>query len=155
MDIDNMLNVSHISLNDNLQKQKDVFKRIAELAVANGIASCEESIVDGLVAREQESTTGFMDGFAIPHTQVNAIQKPGIVIVSTKQGVEWNSMDGEPARFMIALLIPVNEAGTTHLNVLASLSRMLMHDKVRRELLSASNAEDVLKQIRLALTKQD
>ncbi len=153
--IDNMLNVNHISLNDHLPTQKDVFERIAELAVVNGIASSKKSIVDGLTAREEESTTGFMDGFAIPHTQVDDIQKPGIVVVSTDQGVEWNSMDGEPARFIIALLIPANEAGTTHLNALASLSRMLMHDEVRRELLSASNAEDVLERITSTLAKQD
>lgn len=152
MGIENMLNVNHISLNENLTTQAEVFERIAELAVTNGIASSQQQIVDGLAAREKESTTGFMDGFAIPHTQVDEIQKPGIVIVSTSQGVEWQSMDGEPTRFMIALLIPAGEAGTTHLNLLASLSRMLMHEEIRQELLIAASAKEVLNKLTEALT---
>lgn len=153
MGIADILNVNHICLNENLTTQTEVFERIAALAVANGIAPSQQKIVDGLAAREKESTTGFMDGFAIPHTQVDAIQKPGIIIVSTVQGIEWQSMDGEPTRFMIALLIPAGEAGTTHLNVLASLSRMLMHEDIRQKLLNASSATDVLEQVQAALTK--
>ena len=147
MDRNNILNIHHISLNEELVSQQEVFERIAELAVQNGIASSQKKVVEGLLERERLSTTGFLDGFAIPHTQVGEIVRPGIVILSTKHGIEWRSMDDQPTRFFIALLIPKNEAGTIHLQILSSLSRMLMHDDTRQNLLSAESAQEVLEKI--------
>lgn len=138
-----MLKKSLIKVQTTCQTQKEVFQEIATLAVREGLATDEEAVVLGLENREKESTTGFTDGFAIPHTKSEAIQKPGIVIIVNEQGIEWNSMDDKPAKFFISLLIPEQEAGTTHLNLLAAISRMLVHDEVREALLKTKSAEDI------------
>lgn len=151
MTINSLLNHHHIHLNQDLQTQKDVFHHIADVAVRQGIATSEEDVVNGLLAREQESTTGFQDGFAIPHTQVDAIQHPGIIIVSTQNGVAWQSLDEQPATFFIALLIPENNAGTMHLTLLSSISRILMHEDVRDTLATAQSAEQVMQPFETAL----
>ncbi|WP_054950837.1 PTS sugar transporter subunit IIA [Numidum massiliense] len=151
MEIESLLNPALIKIDENLKTQKDVFARIAELAVVGGIASSKRRIVKGLLAREKEGTTGFLDGFAIPHTQVKDVLKPGIVIVRTMEGVEWQSMDGKPIRFTIALFVPEREAGSTHLTLLASLSRMLVHEEARERLLAAESAQEVYEQLRMAL----
>lgn len=139
-----LLNINTISLNEKLATQQDAFEKIAEMAVTNNLSFSKQSVIEGLLAREAQGTTGFMDGFAIPHTKSLAIEKPGMVILTLSEGLEWESMDDQPVRFIISLLIPENEGGTTHLSLLASLSRMLMHSENRERLLNASTREEIL-----------
>lgn len=147
-----LLDIEQININQDFKTQNDVFESIASIAVDRGIASDFTAVVEGLKKREQESTTGFQDGFAIPHAQVSAISEPGIVVVSSKEGIEWNSLDGKPATFFIALLIPKDQAGTTHINALASVSRMLIHESNRKALAGAESPEQVLDILSSALS---
>ncbi|MGG0554735.1 PTS sugar transporter subunit IIA [Priestia aryabhattai] len=147
-----MLRIQNIEINKNLNNQHEVFERIAEIAVENNFSSSKQLVIEGLSTREKQGTTGFMEGFAIPHTKSTAIKEPGIVIITLSEGIEWESMDGQPARFIISLLIPENESGTTHLSLLSSISRMLMHSEIRESLLNASNQEEVLKELNKALS---
>lgn len=147
-----MLNIQNIKINENLNNQHEVFERIAEIAVENNLSSSKQLVIDGLSAREEQGTTGFMEGFAIPHTKTAAIKEAGIVIITLSEGIEWESLDGQPARFIISLLIPESEGGTTHLSLLSSISRMLMHSEVRESLLNASNEEEILKELNHAIS---
>ncbi|WP_347835275.1 PTS sugar transporter subunit IIA [Gracilibacillus sp. JCM 18860] len=83
----------------------------------------------------------------MPHVQVDAIKRPAIIIVSSNSGVEWNALDGKPASFFISLLVPKKEAGTTHLQALASISRMLIHKEKREVLASAENTTTVMEEL--------
>ncbi|RBW68660.1 PTS sugar transporter subunit IIA [Bacillus taeanensis] len=151
--MNNLLNLTQIKLDQNLSSQQEVFELISQIAVDHGIANSKQEVIDGLKHREEESTTGFQDGFAIPHTQTSAITKPGIVVVSSNDGIEWESLDEKPARFFISLLIPEEEVGTTHIKALASLSRMLIHDDKREKLLNAESADTVYETINEALNQ--
>ncbi|WP_053219982.1 PTS sugar transporter subunit IIA [Virgibacillus senegalensis] len=146
-----LLSPSQICLNQSLTSQEEVFELIGNLAVDAGLASSAVQVAEGLKQRELESTTGFQDGFAIPHTQNQAIKSAGVVIVKNQKGIEWNSLDDKPAQFFIALLIPKEEAGNTHIQALASLSRMLIHKENRKELLYADNEDAILSKIGEAL----
>jgi fructose PTS system EIIA component len=139
----NMIQPTFIQLNTTALSQTGVFQVIADIAVENSIATNAEEVVRGLQAREAQSTTGFQDGFAIPHTQTEAVVKPAIVIVRTETGIEWESFDNQPAFFFLSLLIPKSEAGTTHLQALSTLSRVLMDDEQRQALLDAKTNEDL------------
>ncbi len=136
--------LSQIAVNETLADQQEVFNRIASIAVKQGIASSKELVIEGLMQREKEGTTGFMDGFAIPHTKQTAIRKASVIVLKLSNGIEWESMDGEPVRFVISLLIPEEEASSTHLTLLSNISRMLMHSDVRQSLLRAEKPEEVL-----------
>ncbi|MET3656256.1 MULTISPECIES: PTS sugar transporter subunit IIA [Sporosarcina] len=151
--MNNLIQPSFIQLNVNATSQSEVFKTIADVAVQNGIATSAQEVVEGLHVREQQSTTGFQDGFAIPHTHAEAIVKPAIVIVRTENGVEWESFDDQPAFFFLSLLIPKTAAGTTHLKALASLSRMLMNEDKRQGLLDAKTNESLAELIGNTLTE--
>lgn len=142
-----LLNKDQIKIKQPLTTQKEVFQQIAAIAVDQGITSDPDEVIDGLLKREQEGTTGFQDGFAIPHVQVDAIKRPAIIIVSSSSGVEWNALDGKPASFFISLLVPKKEAGTTHLQALASISRMLIHKEKREVLASAENTTTVMEEL--------
>ncbi|MGM7719747.1 PTS sugar transporter subunit IIA [Metabacillus sp. Hm71] len=149
-----LFQTDNIRTNVNLHSKKDVFKLIAEIAVSNNISSAKQSIIDGLSKREQEGTTGFMDGFAIPHTKSKAIDKAAVIIVTLSNGVEWESMDNKPIRFAISLLIPESEAGTTHLSLLSSISRMLIHEDIRQNLLNATNPNEIIEVLNNAMVNQ-
>lgn len=149
----NLIQPSFIRLNVNATSESAVFKEIAEVAVENGIATSAADVIEGLHARERQSTTGFLDGFAIPHTHAEVITKPAIVIVRTETGMEWESFDGQPTFFFLALLIPKEAAGTTHLKALASLSRMLMNEESRQALMDAESAETLATLIENILTE--
>src|SRR5699024_12822210 len=97
--------------------------------------------------------TGFTDGFAILHTKDKSIKQAGIVVLVNETGIEWESMDGKPARFFISLLIPEKEAGATHLNLLAAVSKMLVHDDVRERLLTLDSVDAIYDEIKGYLEK--
>ena len=138
-----LISKESIFLNENLTSQEGVFHFIAQKAVALGVSADENAVYNGLVEREQQGTTGMMDGFAIPHAKSSAITTPKIVIVRLKEGIDWNSMDGKPTSFIISLLIPDNEAGTTHLKILASIARMLMKADIKESLLLANSEQEI------------
>ncbi|GAA0486656.1 fructose PTS transporter subunit IIA [Salinibacillus aidingensis] len=138
-----LLDKELIQYNTDLNSQAEVFEQIASLAIKQGIATDKEAVVKGLIQREEESTTGFYNGFAIPHTKDYSIKKAGIVILVNDNGIEWDSMDGEPAKFFISLLIPDEEGGSTHLKVLSAISKMLIHDDVRSELSEAKSSDEI------------
>ncbi len=142
-----LLDINQIKLKQQLTTQEEVFEEIATIAISQGIATDSNEVVNGLLTRENESTTGFQDGFAIPHAQVDAIKRPAIVVVSSKEGVEWDALDGKPAIFFIALLIPKQEAGTTHIQALASISRMLIYEEKREALANAKDADTVMEEL--------
>jgi PTS system fructose-specific IIA component len=149
-----LFQTSNIRTNIKLNSKEEVFALIADIAVSNNIATSKQSIIEGLLKREKEGTTGFMDGFAIPHTKSNAIDKAAVIIVSLSNGVEWETMDNKPIRFAISLLIPESEAGTTHLTLLSSISRMLIHEDIRQNLSNATTPHEIIEILENATVNQ-
>ncbi|KAA6450650.1 fructose PTS transporter subunit IIA [Bacillus swezeyi] len=137
------LKKEHIYLKEALSSQQEVFERLAQLAYELGLTKSKHALIDGLAKREAESTTGFIDGFAIPHTKLEDITEAAVLMIKNETGIEWNSLDQTPVTFIMALLIPDAEANSTHLHLLSSLSRMLVHEDVRRQLLEAESCEDI------------
>lgn len=146
-----ILAVNNIAVQVSGDNQADIFQQIGRLAVENGYAENLQAVVEGLEKREAESTTGMMDGFAIPHAQCQSIKKPAIVILSLAQGVEWQSLDGQPITFVVSLLIPEGEAGTTHLQLLSKVARMLMKEEMKQKLKVAASKEAIFELIIEAL----
>ena len=93
--------------------------------------------------RESQSTTGIGEGIAIPHAKVATVKSPAIAFGKSKEGVDYQSLDGQPAHLFFMILAPEGGA-QTHLDALAKLSGILMDDKVRESLLHANSPEEVL-----------
>ena len=93
--------------------------------------------------RESQSTTGIGEGIAIPHAKVARVKSPAIAFGKSKEGVDYQSLDGQPAHLFFMIAAPEGGA-QTHLDALAKLSGILMDDKVRESLLHANSPEEVL-----------
>lgn len=108
-----------------------------------GRLTSKEEMKAAILAREAQGSTGIGEGIAIPHAKTAAVKQPSICFGLSREGVDFDSLDGQKARlfFMIAATSDANQA---HLETLALLSQMLMDDDVRAKLLQAQTGEEVL-----------
>lgn len=105
----------------------------------NDLTSFKEAIHN----RESQSTTGIGEGIAIPHAKVAAVTTPAIAFGKSKAGVDYQSLDMQPAHLFFMIAAPEGGA-QTHLDALAKLSGILMDEQVREALVNASSPEEVL-----------
>lgn len=94
-------------------------------------------------AREEESTTGVGEGIAIPHGKCAAVNRPGLAAMVIKDGVDFESLDGEPVTLLFLIAAP-DTKDNVHLDVLSKLSMMLMDEEFTKNLRNASTAEEFL-----------
>lgn len=139
-----LLNKDTIFFNNDFSNQDDVFRFISDKSKEFSISENSEKVLDDLKNRENQGTTGMMDGFAIPHASNSSIKEPSVFIIKNNNGIEWNSMDDNPIDFIICLLIPSGEKSTTHLEVLKNISMSLMHKEVRDKLHNASSQDEII-----------
>lgn len=118
---------------DELVNQLDKAKKL------NDVSVFKEAIYN----REAQSTTGIGEGIAIPHAKVAVVDTPAIAFGKSKAGVDYQSLDMQPAHLFFMIAAPEGGA-QTHLDALAKLSGILMDDKVREDLLNATSPQSVL-----------
>ncbi|RJX45814.1 PTS fructose transporter subunit IIA [Streptococcus agalactiae] len=138
-----MIDKNLIRVDVDIPLKKDVFAYLAGLVVENGYADDTDQVYKSLLSREEEGTTGMMDGFAIPHAKSQAVIKPCIAVLKLKNGVEWESMDGKLIDSVIALFIPETEVGSTHLTYLSKIARILMKNDFKNDFKEAHEIEEI------------
>jgi fructose PTS system EIIA component len=141
----------HISINADFEAKKDYLKYIAEFAATLGICEDVQGVYEGLVNREKEFETNLGGGFAIPHTKSKFVNQPAIIIIKPKEEVSWGGDYEDGVKIIISILSPENQEDNIHIKLLASLSRKLIYDDFKNNLLSASTHEEIYKMINEAL----
>ena len=109
----------------------------------------KETVKNAILQREAESTTAIGMSVAIPHAKSKAVKRPVVAVMSHKKGIEWKSLDGSLPHLVFLIAVP-NDSNDTHLRLLQRLSRSLMQDNTRDELIHAQNRNeiyDILKEI--------
>lgn len=144
MEIKSLINEDLIDLNLEATNQKEVISQLTSLLISQGRIESETTFIQGVLERESEFSTGFGNGFAIPHCKSDTVNTASIIIGKTARGIEWNSLDDSPVTFIIMLAIPASEGGTTHLQILSTLSGKLMDPEFRDHLKSATQREQIL-----------
>jgi fructose-specific phosphotransferase system IIA component len=94
--------------------------------------------------REDAYSTGFGDGFALPHAKTDALTANTIVVARLARPVEWKALDGKPVDIVIFLGIRASEHGKAHLETLARLSRLVMRDEFRDSMRQQADARAVV-----------
>ncbi|WP_121603721.1 PTS fructose transporter subunit IIABC [Virgibacillus sp. Bac332] len=107
-----------------------------------GILSDKEIYRQAVIAREKEGTTGMGMNIAIPHGKSSAVNKPAVAFGIKHDGVDWNSLDHTAAKIIFMIAVPEKNAGDEHLKILQMLSRKLMDDQFRKQLLDVANKEE-------------
>lgn len=143
MKIRELLDIHSIDLNVNVASKQDVINYMTKMMEKAGNLKDRAKYEKGVLAREEEGTTGIGDGIAIPHAKSTAVKKPGIVAIIVKNGVDYDSLDGQPVHLAFMIAAPADGADL-HLTALSKLSTMLMIPGFKDSLLNASSQEEFL-----------
>ena len=143
MKITDLLDPRSISLDAAPTSKSETLDKAVELMAASGKLSDVEAFRKQVYAREEESTTGIGEGIAIPHGKCDAVKKPGLAAMVIKNGVDFDSLDGEPVTLLFLIAAP-NTKDNVHLDVLSKLSVLMMDEHFSDSLRNASSVEDFL-----------
>ncbi|MDF7671870.1 fructose-specific PTS transporter subunit EIIC [Lactobacillus sp. ESL0701] len=134
--------------------KKDAIKEMADLEVQTGIVNNEDEFIKSIWEREDESTTGIGDGIAMPHARNKSINKARVLFAKSKQGIDYNSLDGKPVYLFFMITAPAG-ADNTHLEALAKLSGLLINPDLVSALKLAQTPEEVIALFEQAESKSD
>lgn len=143
MKITDLLKKESIELNAAPAGKSEALKLAVSLMEKSGNIKDRESYEKQVFAREEEGTTGIGEGIAIPHGKCEAVTAPGLAAMVIPNGVEFDSLDGEPVNLLFLIAAP-NTKDNVHLDVLSRLSVLLMDEKFADNLKHARTAEEFL-----------
>ncbi len=143
MRITDLLKKESISLKAAPTNKAECLEMAISLMEKAGNISDYKAYKEQVFFRETEGTTGIGDGIAIPHGKCDAVKSPGLAAMVIPGGVEYEALDGEPVDLLFLIAAP-NTKDNIHLDVLAKLSRLLMHDDFVKALKSASSPDEFL-----------
>ncbi|WP_173915467.1 PTS fructose transporter subunit IIABC [Halobacillus sp. Marseille-Q1614] len=120
----------------------EVIEELIQTLEQNGVLNSQSLFKEAILNREKEGTTGLGMNIAIPHGKSEAVKQPAVVFGRKPEGVDWKSVDGTSAKLIFMIAVPKEREGEDHLKILQMLSRKLMDEEFRNELLKADTRED-------------
>lgn len=143
MTIRDLLAAESINLNGTPAGKTEALNQCIDLMAKSGKIADVEKYRKGVFAREEEGTTGIGMGIAIPHCKSDAVTKAGLAAMVVKDGVDFESLDGTPAKIIFLIAAP-NTDDNVHLQVLSKLSVMLMDEQFTNSLINAGSVDEFL-----------
>ncbi len=133
---------------------RDKWQAISDLTdclVATGQvpAAHRDAVHASLVSREKSMSTGMENGIAIPHSSVPLVERPAVALGVSREGIDFQAIDGRPTHLVILLVNPANQT-KAHIRTLAEIARLLSSSELRSALVRSDTAADVLSTIRAA-----
>jgi len=125
----------------------EVIEELVEV-LSDARCGCDaDTILEAVMKREHDGSTGLEMGVAIPHAKCDAIDRLSIVVGVSKEGVDFESQDGKPSNLFFMMLAPRNESGP-HVQAIAKIVKLIKVDGFRKKLLKASTPAEVIEVIR-------
>ena len=143
MKITDLLKKNGIALNPNVKTKEEAINKLVDLMNDTGRLNDKEAYKEAVLARESLSTTGIGDNIAIPHAKTTAVKEAGLSAMILADGIDYDSLDGEPAKLFFMIAAPEGE-NNLHLDVLARLSMMLMDPEFKEQLINAKSVDEFL-----------
>lgn len=143
MRISELLSLQAIDVNAKVASKAEAIDYMTRLMEKSGNLSDREAYKKGVLAREEEGTTGIGEGIAIPHSKCAAVKRAGLAAMVVRDGVDYESLDDEPADLLFMIAAPETGANV-HLEALAKLSTILMDTEFKETLVKAETAEQFI-----------
>ena len=143
MRIRELLKKEGIALGVKVDSKDAAIDYLIDLHAKSGNITDKAEFKKGILAREESGSTGVGEGIAIPHSKNAAVKQPGLAAMTVPDGVDYDSLDGQPANLFFMIAAP-EKGADVHLEVLSRLSMLLMDENFRAELLAAKNADQFL-----------
>lgn len=144
MRITELLDKRSIEINGSPKSKNEALDQMVALMAKSGKINDMEAYRKEVYRREEEGTTGVGEGIAIPHGKGAFVDKPGLAAMVVKDGVDYDSLDGEPVHLIFLIAAP-NTKDNVHLDVLSKLSVLLMNEDFSRALQNAKSPEEFIK----------
>lgn len=143
MKIADLLAKESIDLQAKVGSKADALEHLVALMAKSGKLADEAEYKRCVLAREEEGSTGIGEGIAIPHAKTNAVKAPGLAAMIVAEGVDFASLDDQPAKLFFLIAAPDTE-DNVHLDVLSRLSTLLMDEDFTTALYAAKSSQEFL-----------
>lgn len=144
MKITNFISKKSIALNVHPTEKNEAIDMLIDLLMTAGTIRDKALVKKDILKREAQGSTGLANGLATPHAQNNSVKKPSISIITVPEGVEFNSLDGKPARLLMLFAAPEKSSDEALTNM-GRLAVLLMDDTFKEDLIKASTPAEVIK----------
>ncbi len=144
MDLTNLLTEETILLPLDVKSKAECIHKMADSMVKAGFVTDKLNYIEMVLHREKTGSTGIGFGVAIPHGKSRGVAIPGLAFARLAQPVDWQSLDGNPVSVVFLIAVPEENVGNEHLQILIAISRKLMHEDFRNQLLTAQSPKAVL-----------
>lgn len=142
MKLTELMDKSLVDIDLNGSSKNEVLDEMIEKLDQSGALKSKRKFRKTIEKREKEGSTGIGFKVAIPHGKSKAVTSPKVAFGLSRTGVDWNSVDGEPARLVFMIAVPEESAGNEHLKILQMLSIKLMDEQFRTELLQVQTVDE-------------
>ena len=149
MRLTEILNPQAVNTRLRARSKRDAIAELVELLEAAHAIDSQGEVLDRVLRREAMMSTGIGNGVAIPHGKAKLVDRMVAACGVSSEGIEFESVDGEPATLFILLVAP-ESGGALHVKVLANISRLLKEETVRQSLRQASGPDAFLAALRAA-----
>lgn len=143
MKIADLLAKESIDLQAKVGSKAEALEHLVALMAKSGKLADEAEYKRCVLAREEEGSTGIGEGIAIPHAKTNAVKDPGLAAMIVSEGVDFASLDDQPAKLFFLIAAPDTE-DNVHLDVLSRLSTLLMDEEFTTALYAAKSPKEFL-----------
>ena len=146
MKLSEIIDKDNIIMELKAKDKRVVLEELAEVIATHDPSIDKGTLVKILVERERLGSTGIGDGVAIPHGKFNGLKSPLMSFGRSREGLDFESMDEQPAYLFFLLIAPENAAGI-HLKVLARIAKNLKSSAFRKKLMEASSKNEIYQTI--------
>ncbi|MNJ46407.1 PTS system mannose-specific EIIBCA component [compost metagenome] len=127
----------------NVSDKNDCIRALVDALAQAGAVSDKSSYLEAVMNREKTSSTGIGFNVAIPHGKSAGVDKPALAFAKLSEPLDWEAIDGQPVSVVFMIAVPEQASGNEHLKILVALSRKLMDDDFRNQLLSVREREEL------------
>jgi fructose-specific phosphotransferase system IIA component len=102
-----------------------------------------EQVVQKILDREAEMSTGIGFGIAIPHARIEGVDRVYMIAARSVKGIEFDAIDEQPVHLVFMMISPAN-ASNQYTQILSSLSRIMSYEDIRKSLMETETPEEFL-----------
>lgn len=144
----NLLALTHpdlVFINPQYRTPEALIRWLTEPLAKRKIISDRETFIQSVLQRESEGPTALGEALAVPHGKAQTVQQAAFCLALFDEPIRWPGLEGdEEVRMVFLLAIPPAEAGSTHMQLLTTLTCLLTEDRVREQLLAARTRGEVM-----------
>lgn len=143
MDIRKLLTKDRVVFDLKGETKEEIIENLIDILIEDNIIKDKNMFKEAVFKREKEFSTGIGNGVGIPHGKSEAVSEAAIAFGISKDGVDFDSMDGKLTHLIFLIAVP-EKSDDIHLKALSYISRRLMHNEVRQALMEAKTYNDII-----------